>query len=342
MPCTPIAIAQLPGGGHRLTYAGSTVDIATFGAHVVSWTTPGGDGAPVERLWTSSLSAMDGSAPIRGGIPVAWPQFANDGAMPLHGFARERAWRLVSSEDSDDEPCATALLELTESAETLDGSWRDPPAPPFPWRFRLELAVTLGAAHLQLRLSATNLGGAGGAAGGEKLAFTCCLHTYFRTADSTQVRLHGKLRGATFVDKVDGMKVKVHGTEDTPDHRADGLEDSLTLEGASAESSGFVDRIYANPPSASGAERTLEVGAGLDPAAPLETCAYVLHQGAEWSNTVVFNPWREGKRGDRGPDFDDDGYKHMVCVEPAVALPSPPVELAEGETWTGSCIINLS
>ena len=42
----------------------------------------------------------------------------------------------------------------------------------------------------------------------------------------------------------------------------------------------------------------------------------------------------EGKQGERGPDFDDDGYKYMICVEPAVARPSAPVELAIGESWT--------
>ena len=147
MPCTPITIAGLPGGGHRVTlglskpglapsasphalrslpsllrsllvstdphqlaYGGSSVDVALFGGHVTSWKTVGADGNAVERLWLSSLSAMDGTAPIRGGIPIAWPQFANDGPMPLHGFARERAWR--------------KRLRLEP------GTWLDPSAPP--------------------------------------------------------------------------------------------------------------------------------------------------------------------------------------------------------------------
>lgn len=52
----------------------SSLELFLFGAHIVDWSVNG-----VERLWISSLSAMDGSAPIRGGIPIAFPQFADQG-----------------------------------------------------------------------------------------------------------------------------------------------------------------------------------------------------------------------------------------------------------------------
>ena len=68
---------------------------------------------------------------------------------------------------------------------------------------------------------------------------------------------------------------------------------------------------------------------------------YDLHQGGGFTNTVVFNPWKEGKLGPAHPDFDDDGYKYMICVEPAVAKPSEPVELATGKTWKGECWISI-
>ena len=65
----------------------SSCAVYTFGAHVYSLHV-----LNEERLWLSSLSHMDGSAPIRGGIPIAFPQFANQGPLPLHGFAREKIW----------------------------------------------------------------------------------------------------------------------------------------------------------------------------------------------------------------------------------------------------------
>ena len=172
----PFSEVTLEGGlqGVRLTWAGASVDIAFFGAHIVSWKTPGAAGA-VERLWMSSCSPVDGSAPIRGGIPIAWPQFANDGPLPLHGFAREQHWSLASSTDDADHASASITLELMDSESTMDGTWRSPPVAPFPWRFKLRFTITLGAGYLQLRLEATNSGNV--ADDGAKLAFTTCFHT---------------------------------------------------------------------------------------------------------------------------------------------------------------------
>lgn len=132
-----------PGGRVLLTHpSGASCELTRFGAHIVSWraAVPGASSAvPVERLWMSSLSALDGSAPIRGGIPIAWPQFADVGAMPLHGFARELQWTLVSPTGpaAPDAAIVRAELELTSNAKTMNGSWREPAAPPFPWEFKL-------------------------------------------------------------------------------------------------------------------------------------------------------------------------------------------------------------
>ena len=75
----------------------STLEIAYYGATIIRWHCLG-----EERLWISSLSALDGSAPIRGGIPIAFPQFADNGKLKLHGFVRQCVWNLVS--DLSDEP----------------------------------------------------------------------------------------------------------------------------------------------------------------------------------------------------------------------------------------------
>ena len=58
----------------------------------------------------------------------------------------------------------------------------------------------------------------------------------------------------------------------------------------------------------------------------------VFQHSERWAKKTLVQ--LEGKQGERGPDFDDDGYKYMICVEPAVARPSAPVELAIGESWT--------
>merc|ERR1712070_1341837 len=73
----------------------STARIYLFGAHVTSWTCYGR-----EMLWMSSLSNFDGSAPIRGGVPIAWPQFADQGPLKLHGFVRDSVWTLRESSET--------------------------------------------------------------------------------------------------------------------------------------------------------------------------------------------------------------------------------------------------
>jgi glucose-6-phosphate 1-epimerase len=54
-----------------------------FGATVTSWKFGG-----VERLFLSDRAVQDGSKPIRGGIPLVFPQFGQNGKLPQHGFAR--------------------------------------------------------------------------------------------------------------------------------------------------------------------------------------------------------------------------------------------------------------
>ena len=52
-----------------LKNSNASAKIYTFGAHVFSFQVD-----DVEKLWMSSLSCRDGSGPIRGGIPIAFPQ----------------------------------------------------------------------------------------------------------------------------------------------------------------------------------------------------------------------------------------------------------------------------
>lgn len=47
---------------------GDSVEVLTYGATVVSWKSNG-----KENLWLSSAAKLDGSKPVRGGIPVVFP-----------------------------------------------------------------------------------------------------------------------------------------------------------------------------------------------------------------------------------------------------------------------------
>lgn len=53
-------IASLP--------TGDSVEVLLFGATVISWKSNG-----QEKLWVSEAAKMDGSKPVRGGVPVVFP-----------------------------------------------------------------------------------------------------------------------------------------------------------------------------------------------------------------------------------------------------------------------------
>lgn len=140
---------------------GSSARISMHGAHVTSWLTADG----VERLFLSSRAAASGGSAIRGGVPVCFPQFADVGSLPKHGFARTQAWTHIGG----------GCFAL----ETTADSW-----PGWPHPCRLHLAVTLGAATMTCVLTVENTGT-------EPFSFTGALHTYLRCDDITSVSVRG-------------------------------------------------------------------------------------------------------------------------------------------------------
>jgi glucose-6-phosphate 1-epimerase len=202
MPASAAAVVPLPSAGGMpgvvLESAdGARAEVTLHGGQVVTWI-PAGERE--SRLFLSSKSAFAADAPIRGGIPVSFPQFADQGPLPGHGFARVSTWSLVRSERSE-AGVASALLRLADSAESLQ-LW--------PYPFLVELGVTVSGRELQLSLKVVNPGTA-------QLAFTGALHTYLRVSDTAEVAVRG-LQSARYRDKVLGQDKVV---EAAPELRID-------------------------------------------------------------------------------------------------------------------------
>jgi glucose-6-phosphate 1-epimerase len=161
---------------------GARAEVYLHGAHVTSWI-PAGD---TERLFLSSRSAFGSGSAIRGGVPVIFPQFANEGPLPKHGFVRNMPWQVVSVSPHGAE-VAEATLRLSSSPAT-EAIW--------PHAFVAELGVAVRAQSLDIELSVVN-------SGSDPFTFNAALHTYLRVADARQTFVSG-LAGHSYRDSAAG------------------------------------------------------------------------------------------------------------------------------------------
>jgi len=127
-------------------------------------------------------------------------------------------------------------------------------------------------------------------------AFEAALHSYFAVSDVRHARIHG-LEGVPYVDKTAGMA------------RQPGASEPIAI---AAET----DRVYL------GATGAVTIG---DPG--WRRRIVVGKSGS--STTVVWNPWVAKAKA--MPDFGDDEWSGMVCVETANAM-DDAVTLAPGAT----------
>lgn len=186
--------------------SGAGAEVYLHGGHVTSWKNSVG----AEMLFLSRESHFAPDKPIRGGIPLCFPQFG-PGALPQHGFARTSPWSLVDTRVLPSGAVA-ATLRLEETPATL-AMW--------PHRFRLDLDVQVDLHTLTLALAAANTGD-------DAFDFQAVYHTYFGVADIRQAAVQG-LDQVTFIDS---LRSNIRETETRAHIHVD------------AE----IDRIYENAP----------------------------------------------------------------------------------------------
>jgi glucose-6-phosphate 1-epimerase len=187
---------------------GAVAEVYLHGAHVASWR-PASDCA--ERLFLSARSEFREGVAIRGGIPVIFPQFAAEGPLPRHGFARTSRWTLAShAQETGDH--AVASFELFDSPVTR-AIW--------PASFHATLTVRVGADRLSIELAVENVGA-------DLFAFTAALHSYLRVESVRAVELAG-LHGGRYRESI------------APDLLRIDDDERLRV-------SGEVDRVYVGAP----------------------------------------------------------------------------------------------
>ncbi|WP_028104635.1 D-hexose-6-phosphate mutarotase [Pseudoduganella violaceinigra] len=239
------------------TAEGAEATISLFGAHLMSWKTADGK----ERLFLSQRSALDGSAAIRGGIPVIFPQFATRGDGPRHGFARTATWRIAGQAGD----WAEFALAQTDLQRNRVPSW------PHPFELRLRFALRGNA--LDMRYTVRN-------PGQQDFSWAGALHTYFALAAFDQATLDGMPFGGA----LDDIRPA------TAPLRLDTGAGMLQL-----EQQGFTEWVVWNP-GAQGAAASADMADGdyrrfvcIEPA---RVDQQVLPAGAEWTgrHTISWIP----------------------------------------------------
>ena len=224
MPITETTFGHLPAVLLRAP-DGAEAIVTLYGAHLVSW--KGSDGR--ERLFMSAASALDGSKAIRGGVPVIFPQFSEQGNGMRHGFARVSDWHLLDSGVEDGEAIALFTLAEEDLKPEYARAWRH--------SFSLALRVGIKGNTLTLDLEVRNTGA-------DPLPFAAALHTYYAVADIGQVRVTGVAADEVSIDgNFDKIYSNVGGamTIGTGD---------MTLQ---VQQAGFTDAVVWNPGAAAAA-----------------------------------------------------------------------------------------
>nr|XP_043614996.1 putative glucose-6-phosphate 1-epimerase [Erigeron canadensis] len=190
---------------------GSTVEVMLYGAQVISWKNERRE----ELLFMSNKAVWKPPKPVRGGIPICFPQFANFGTLEQHGFARNRLWLL------DDDPSPLSPANNQSSADLLLKSTEED-LKTWPYRFELRLRICVSAGKLTLIPRVRNVDT-------KAFSFTLALRNYFSVSDVSEVRVEG----LETLDYFDNMLKRERYTEQA---------DAITFDGE-------IDRVYLSTPT---------------------------------------------------------------------------------------------
>ncbi len=126
-----------------------------------------------ELLYLSPLAVLNPDKPIRGGIPLMFPQFGDFGPLSKHGFARDMDWILVDAVHEGHIKRAAHELRIG-STDLLE----------WPHAAALQFVVLTDENGIGLDFSVTNTGDS-------PFSFTGGFHPYFRISSRADVEIKG-------------------------------------------------------------------------------------------------------------------------------------------------------
>lgn len=163
------------------------VKILNYGASITSWTIDG-----VEQLWLSTAAKLDGSKPVRGGIPLVFPVFGKSETkgfenLPQHGFARNSTWEFLG-QTKENPPTVQFGLGPENANSEVYSKW-DNGNNDFTLIFTVELDDDCLKTHIEVSNTDT-----------KSWKFNWLFHTYLRIADIDDT-LVNNLPGQTCYDR---------------------------------------------------------------------------------------------------------------------------------------------
>jgi len=176
---------------------GPSVEILLYGASIISWKSAlkgkSQEAEEVEeRLFVSSKASLDGSKPVRGGIPVVFPCFGppthpQHSKLSQHGFARNTMWTFTSTVMDNEAGVSIRLtLDPTPAIKAI-----------YDYSFHLVYVVTLAEHQLSTDLHVENTSS-------EAIEFQALFHNYIK-APSDQVLIY-PLAGKSYYDKTESTE----------------------------------------------------------------------------------------------------------------------------------------
>ena len=127
----------------------------------------------LELLYLSPLVDVYPDNPIRGGIPLMFPQFGDSGPLRKHGFVRDLQWNLVAETQDTDSKNLSYVLDVKATD-----------FPEWPFDAALQFNACISLHTLSISLSVQNTGG-------QAFTFTGGFHPYFAISSRKDILLNG-------------------------------------------------------------------------------------------------------------------------------------------------------
>jgi len=143
-------------------------------------------------FYLSNLSVFGKT--YRGGVPVLFPQFANNGNLRKHGFVRDFAWELIYEKQDEN----SAIIEYDYSIDEDD-------YPEWPYDAKLSLFCEMVSNLITIKLIVINTDI-------KPFEFTGGLHPYFAISSKKDLVING-LESADYKDAFPDIPFNLNGKD---------------------------------------------------------------------------------------------------------------------------------